>query len=354
MSCDKKDPCYRCASRGVSCTYSRREASIHSLSHRLSDGPQRSKPQNDLIGSPGPFKATLFLSLTDPYVDTMAGILAVEGAQTHTRDHIGLSSGFSDSGLMEDESLQARTPPIPDTERLIRWKSHRATYGRGDDLGNTTDVLPSWLHCRNLDSRLQSIVLELSRLGGSPGSSTEKQIFDVDHAQSIFSVDNLIEFILAYFLGLHHHFPFLHRPTFCPQEVASPLLLAIFLAGSASSAPRDHALAARQFFFVGEVYIYGCLENYLRTFSGKINKEGIEILQAALLINSIENQLNDPGIRRRVRTQGHTSLVAALRALKILSMKHDHASRSSWHSFMEREACIRFVAAICPEDNSGL
>lgn len=48
-----------------------------------------------------------------------------------------------------------------------------------------------------------------------------------------------------------------------------------------------------------------------------------------------------------------TSFVAALHALKILSMKHDHASRSSWNIFMERKACIRFVAAIFPEDNSG-
>ncbi|KAH7045217.1 hypothetical protein B0J12DRAFT_577525, partial [Macrophomina phaseolina] len=165
-------------------------------------------------------------------------------------------------------------------------------------------------------------------------------------AHFAFTPASIAEFTNSYFLAMHPHFPLLHRPTYRPSHASLPLLLAVSLAGAAASAPRDHALSARQFFGVGERYVYWCLDNLLLSgrLEGRSHDEDIELLQAALLMNATQTQIRDVTTRRRVRTQRHPVLVEALRCAGLLGARHGDASRRDWRMFVRSETRVRLAS----------
>ncbi|EKG19949.1 Transcription factor fungi [Macrophomina phaseolina MS6] len=102
-----------------------------------------------------------------------------------------------------------------------------------------------------LPARLHALIGQLSDLPHDPTTPTSPP-FNTPLAHFAFTPASIAEFTNSYFLAMHPHFPLLHRPTYRPSHASLPLLLAVSLAGAAASAPRDHALSARQFFGVGE------------------------------------------------------------------------------------------------------
>jgi hypothetical protein len=166
--------------------------------------------------------------------------------------------------------------------------------------------------------------------------------FPIDLAKTIFSTENLSYYTSAYFNYVHPHFPLIHRPTFDMQSSSLPLLLAIFLNGSALCVPQDDALSARQFFGLGEEYIFELLHRLVAD-SDQASTHDIQTVQAALLILSLQSCSNDPRVRSRILVNRHPDLVASARSLGLTGiLRSTRSEAGDWRQFIGEETRVRY------------
>lgn len=189
-------------------------------------------------------------------------------------------------------------------------------------------------------------------------------------------------FVAAYFRHTHRDLPLVHRPSFFNRRfeearsegsinagVSPPLLLAVFLAGSFYSPPRDCALAAVPAFVrVAEEYVFRALGEKLAlalaTGSGRSTASGnggsdaesqererewelYEVLQAGLLMHGILFVVNDADARRRARVVRMPVLVDAVRRLGLTAARQTQelGGTPDWGRFVREEARIRWVTS---------
>ncbi|GME62236.1 hypothetical protein BKA56DRAFT_506757 [Neofusicoccum parvum] len=196
-----------------------------------------------------------------------------------------------------------------------------------------------------LRARMQEAVVQLSKTHASMarnGASNNAE-FDWCLAESVFTVDNLRDFEWAYFHRIHRHNSVIHRPTFDCETVSLPLLLAVFLFGSVYSAPLDSALSARYFFECAEEYIYThptfrSLVDDLPAERGTVDE--IQVLQAAVTIQTLQYGVNNKTTRRRIRVERHPHLVTAVRSAGFFQAKHS-GPPTSWEEFIKTETLVR-------------
>jgi hypothetical protein len=136
--------------------------------------------------------------------------------------------------------------------------------------------------------------------------------FPIDLAHAVFTGNNIVQYVSAFFAYFHPHTPFIHRPSFNIDTVSLPLLLAISLLGSVFAAPQDDALSARYFFDLGEEYVFGLLHQ-IGTLDNYADDERIQILQASVLMHALQMDSNNDDVRLRIRTHRFPAIVAALR-----------------------------------------
>ncbi|KAH7060934.1 hypothetical protein B0J12DRAFT_349831 [Macrophomina phaseolina] len=228
-SCDRGTPCRRCYSGGLPCSYLRRDTATYSFQSII---PQAERSYGPVV-SCGRAEISFLLRLTDPSIESITEVFSVEAAQVedlHSEDFRDAEPGQEAYG--EQWPLDYSSP-IKINENLYDTESSQQKS--------------VWL-----EGRMERIITELS----TSYTREHRQNFDIESAQSLFTVKNLREFTSAYFRGSHRQMPLLHRPTFDIRRVSLPLLLAIFLAGSAYSAPMDHVISARQFLRPAEDYIH--------------------------------------------------------------------------------------------------
>jgi hypothetical protein len=125
--------------------------------------------------------------------------------------------------------------------------------------------------------------------------------FPVEVVRAVFTSNNIVQYLTAFFAYFHPHTPFIHRPSFNIETVFLPLLLAMSLLGSVFAAPQDDALSARYFFDLGEQHVFGLLHQ-MTIADSYSNDERIQLLQAAVLMHAIQMASNNDGIRLRIRT----------------------------------------------------
>ncbi|KAL1620816.1 hypothetical protein SLS56_009483 [Neofusicoccum ribis] len=198
---------------------------------------------------------------------------------------------------------------------------------------------------RGLQARMQEAVVQLSKTHASMArdGASDNAEFDWCLAESVFTVDNLRDFEWAYFHRIHRHNSVIHRPTFDCEKVSLPLLLAVFLFGSVYSAPLDSALSARYFFECAEEYIYThptfrSLVDDLPTERGTVDE--IQVLQAAVTIQTLQYGVNNKTTRRRIRVERHPHLVTAVRSAGFFQAKHG-GPPTSWEDFIRTETLVR-------------
>jgi hypothetical protein len=171
--------------------------------------------------------------------------------------------------------------------------------------------------------------------------------FDEDLAEQVFSAQNLNRCIETYFQRLHPHYCFIHRPSFNRQTAKLPILLSMFLFGSLSSGQTDSAFGARRFFDIAEEYIFS-QPSLLATHNAGVTEESLETLQAALLINIIQNGTNKVETRRRLRIYRHPQLISAIRSHGLFESESEGQSEISsddqpdWLSFIAKESQKRY------------
>lgn len=197
-----------------------------------------------------------------------------------------------------------------------------------------------------LDERMNEIVDQLVKTHVFMASRGPDQppLFDIAMAKSVFTAHNASEILLAYFHYCHGYMPFIHRPTFVVDQVSLPLLLALIMAGSFFSPPKDHALSARNFLRTAEELIFSqeSLRNYVEIPASSLTLHDIQALQAALAIIMVQGEMNDCSTRRRIRLKRFPVVVGAVRAWGLTRIRHPDAGQQ-WVDYAAEEVRIRYV-----------
>ncbi|KAH9204381.1 hypothetical protein DL95DRAFT_496564, partial [Leptodontidium sp. 2 PMI_412] len=148
------------------------------------------------------------------------------------------------------------------------------------------------------------------------------------------------------------YYPIIHRPTFNCETVSLPLLLVIFLFGSLGCAPTDFTLSARKFFDVAEEYIFDhpTMQQLHHGYTNwAVSEAQIEVLQAALIIEIVQNGTNNVETRRRLRTRRHPRYIAALKSCGLFQAAGEvleqtlESGQSKWKSFVSKEVRKRLA-----------
>ncbi|KAL0780264.1 hypothetical protein CaCOL14_004748 [Colletotrichum acutatum] len=352
QSCDTSDPCVRCVSRKLPCTYHRLEESTSVITDASSSTPSSSLATT-AVGTPDNDKdrtkitVAFLLGLTNPNSENILEFLASEAAARTEGDGI--------DPTMKDMHVPTQYPPnmLIDDDFTFLPYGFASTFAPELIDFNSLDVLSenilsntrmSFLVPESLEPRSAEIISGLQELHHTLVATNQwyDGTFDLDTANSVFSAGNLCQFAATYFRVSHLDFPIVHRPDFGSDYTTKQLLLAVGLSGSLRSPPSDDALAARGYLTLAEEYIFRCLERLMPPGSApEFTHELQETLQAALMIHSVQFFRNDVASRRKNRTQRLPQLVSAVRVIGLAQTKH--APIFQYEEFVRNESKIRLA-----------
>ena len=358
LSCDSISPCTRCLSSGASCTYQRRTYGVSrpAPSTDTSTGDLPPSEPHVVVGTPStssredvPFP--FLLAFTSPAEHESTTILVTASKTQATSNGQAISAPLEPSAL--DFSFEYYGALFWDHEN---WASEFIDHSIPSFNGNVDQHSHSFTQ-KQVDTILETRLAQMcSQLGSThahilASNPYSRVSFDKSLAEQVFTTANLETFIQAHFQHLHQYYPIIHRPTFSPETVSLPLLVAIFLLGALAAPPTDSALSARRFYDIAEEYIF---EHLAKQSSYNEHAEHVqsgydfEVLQAAHMINIVQNGTNNVITRRRLRMKRHPSYIAALRSHGLF----EHASEGSadtldtveskWHSFISKESRKRY------------
>lgn len=211
--------------------------------------------------------------------------------------------------------------------------------------------LPSPKGISSVDDRLSQMVDQLSAQHSamlSRGVSLQAT-FDEQVARATFTTRNVNNFVQAFFRFFYDEHHLFYRPSFSVHTTSFPLLLAVVLLGSMSSSQSDVSIALQQFFDVAEEYVFGRLalkSTIPCTAQEVISNDDVELYQAGILFMILLNNNSNLAVRRRIRLQRHSSLIAAVRNSGLFSYKRRDPSSAKndclWELVVEDEARIRY------------
>ncbi|KAH7069228.1 hypothetical protein BKA63DRAFT_451013 [Paraphoma chrysanthemicola] len=350
LSCDAKDPCMRCRSGGVGCTYGRLSLSTSQAIAHLENGGSSTHGNADSSdirngNRRAGISVEFLLNFTDPSGYRPSAAIAA--------DAINLNS-IEDSTGIQGPPFYLRNPPT----------SHDQSFSNTDETAFMNLFFPAPAPSDEfakaeprprrypisesegtfaLEIRAREIVSQLgarqSRMQESDGGAQAN--FDAPLADAVFTVANIQHFIWGYFHYFHDQFPILHQASFDVQTASLPLLLTVVLFGSMSYNPSDASITIQQFFDVAEAYVFDQVR-WVCTLDDDIEK-----LQAGLLFLMLQNNCNDLSVRRRVRLQRIPQLVGALRAAGVFAYRRKHYITNNdnirWQNFVYDEVRLRMA-----------
>lgn len=321
MSCDTGNPCNRCARQRRPCSYQH-------LAGNSAENPEEQDAAHRSVSQPfaGP---KFLLRFTDP--------------KNANNSEAVMEDSFAKDGLQQTGGGLAAH---------LRWEPKNLTTGFHSSEKGSLDILDFWLDVGDqyehptcgdgMDLRVEEMVSELAK---THQAMSKQEGFDWKLAANVFTVDNLQTFVGQYFRYVHPYNPVMHPSSFNYGTTQTHLLLAIFLFGSAFSAPDDSAIAATSFFDLAEEYIFGhaiftlgIRENGQGDRQKVVSRAEIDILQAAQIIHTLQGARNHCETRCRIRVLRHPQLVAAVRQYGLLRFKRDRRICNSDEYL--REECI--------------
>lgn len=347
LSCDTASPCSRCVSSKVTCTYERR--------HVDASTGESSLPAAAVVRSVGTASDSSRTKIPIQFLLAFTTPAEHEATTTLVTASRNEFTGLAMSTPMESQStfelnFEYYGAPFWDQDN---WVTEFVAPSKQDFQHNAGQNGLLSTHRRvetATENRLAQMCLELAStheflLVHNPNSPIP---FDKRLAEQVFTEKNLENSVQAYFSQLHQYYPILHPPSFDREAVSLSLLLAVFLFGSLASAPTDSTLSARKFCDIAEEYIFNH-HTIQQLYNGQADwvwsEERIEVLQAALIIEIVQNGTNNEETRRRLRLRRHPWYVALLRSCGLF---HDageaHASytgQSKRQSFIAKETRTR-------------
>lgn len=215
-----------------------------------------------------------------------------------------------------------------------------------------TQYPPEILFPSRLSNQLTEIMTELVQTSKSmpPSDTSQSETLDIMELTSLLGVSNISAFISAFFHSLHWHLPIVHFPTFDPGNVSNPLLLAIFMAGAAYTAPSDRASMSPWLLDVAEEYIFRKVSNLPATPSPRDSATllpTVQLIQSALIIEMLQFGRDDMLTRRRIRIVRNPCLVSTIRSLGMFQLRRRSTPKPcdepTWRTLVAEEICIRYA-----------
>ncbi|KAJ5586598.1 hypothetical protein N7450_006385 [Penicillium hetheringtonii] len=203
-----------------------------------------------------------------------------------------------------------------------------------------------------LSNQLTEIMADLVETSKSmsPSNPNQPETLDIMELTSLLGVSNISSFISAFFHSLHWHLPIVHFPTFDPGNVSNALLLAIFMAGAAYTAPLERASMSPWLLDVAEEYIFRKVSNLPASPPPKDPATllpTVQLIQSALIIEMLQFGRDDMQTRRRIRIVRNPCLVSTIRSLGMLQFKRRTRPRAcdepTWRIMVAEEMCIRIA-----------
>lgn len=192
-----------------------------------------------------------------------------------------------------------------------------------------------------LSSRLELLVSELRAGAGDRFTRDLEQAI----TQGFFTSDSFYGFIDVFHRRRHYQLSTIHWPTFVPEQVPLPLLLGVGLVGAiyANYGTQSSTLIfpGCGFIDLAEKYIHKRLKRVCTCSSSSPPSEILQHCQAALLVNSMQMQVNDARTCRRISDKRHPAVISILRTYGFLIAKSAGIQDTS--QLIERETWIRVI-----------
>jgi hypothetical protein len=328
VACDRAEPCGRCHSRQLTCSYWRDRQALGPASGGRTRGEIRWQSG-----------AMFLLSLTDPASTNMLESFTDEEPSDIASDNASTVT-VEDGPVPEDDIfLQSLCdfvfdpiPIVPESagHRLVapifRPEAHQALQ---------PIVEQTFRDLQNLHRSLLA------------NDVSYAELFPDANVKQALSPDSITSFATTYFKLTHHHIPIIHRLSFGTADTAPALFLGVTLSGAMRSPPRDDALCVRTLARLFEEFIFLRLETIMATYGPSAtpldSKWLLETLQAAILVHNIQFMVNDVVTRRRLRTRRLPILVSTVRRLGPFSTRRS-PDGDGIQSLYE-ESCIRYAHA---------
>lgn len=344
IACDTKHPCSRCSSSELLCTYDRLDSS-GALSEPASAIIQVREGQSK--NAEAKMALPFLLNMTDPNANSM-----VDSLQVLDNHNLDMTDPTPEPTPQPPTNNDLYPPTIfPDNlnlslfldDRFCPWLVSQSSNDLCPD--QWTDTTPSTPPTPPDEPILEEIITSLHTLHTTLATDdpSYNETFSLPLAQSVFTPANRALFVGRYFRSTHREFPLTHRPSFDITTVSPGLLLAFFLCGSVNSASVG-VPETRAFLRVAEEWVFRRLGEVMAPGGAVDGREVEEALQAALLVHCTQFALQGVETRERNRTVRLPALVAAVRRLGLLGVRHEEGE-GGWREFVERETRLRFVSS---------
>lgn len=332
VSCDSKSPCTRCASRGSFCTYDRLCTNpLHrgavSVSQHVSASTRNQKSLQFLHDCVDPFLGPVdeIIFNGQPAADSE------QPSRCEMRESTHIIAGTIDPRLL----LLASFDPQASSRYGNDATRHELNSGSERLVG--TDDSDEQLDARIilLENEIQKAIL----------TSPDDHICSfLDFSTSFFSCTNFRTCINVFFQHKNLLATIIHKPTFNPVHVDAALLLAVAVCGFAYLQYGQHDTRSRLFSLalrgVAERYVFDRLDGC----QNGTAQCGLEVCQAAYMMETLLSCVKEPEIRRHVVTKCHPILVNMLRRLGMIGVQRELAHMdNTGHEFVYRESCARLV-----------
>ncbi|CAN9289622.1 unnamed protein product [Alternaria alternata] len=352
-------PCARCRSGGAVCTYER-------VDHASSPATPRSdvdaRSSHSQAGDAGPtsngqrggISIDFLLNFTNPSGYRPSAVIAAEAAELDDVDGEARAQLDPTDQQMANDQMFFDFADVPSVFFGFPFLMERDAEYPSPMISDS--LTPELEDAYALEVRIRELIHELSAQYSSMLERNDaiQMAFDLQFAESVFTVGNVRHFVWAFFRYFHFSFPILHKPTFDLQTASLPLLLTLILFGSMSSNDSDSSIAVRRFSYIAEAYVFDKLisRQKLQTpQSAFVNNEELELIQASLLFLVFLNNVNDLATRRRIRLQRMPSVNAAVRASGLFAHRRrpfiTAQGTYDWRGFVADEMRLRVGMWTC-------
>lgn len=337
-SCNGALPCLRCSTRKLECTYSSlcRDASHREIASDTGNGLSRMAERDERMDMS-------LLEWSDPCRDPMLKMLESEPRsaieyQPQKAIMPGLPAWLE--GTI-DPALLLLDLPADDAS----WGSGEGLVENGDPVAKLS-IAAAAKRMQTLEATFRKMLVLKPYLQTGFDAACGNSFFDKSHVERVLSAGARRSSQLA---------TFIHWPTFDPEKISLPLLLAIVLVKTAYlhySGDNQASILNTLFLEMVEEYIFQQLReliDQLASHPENIKSKGpaFDACGAAEVIIAIQCTINNPRARERIATERIPYLVNILRKSEMIGTRHTTSLDAvSWGDFAHTEAQIRLVTSL--------
>ena len=337
-SCNGALPCLRCSTRKVECVYS---SLCHDGSHReiasaTGNGLKRTAERDERMDMS-------LLEWSDPCRDPMLKMLESEPqSAVEVQPQKAIMPGLPAwlEGTI-DPALLLLDLPADDAS----WGPCGGLVENGDPVAKLS-IAAAAKRIQALEVTFRKMLVLKPYLRTGFDTACGNRFFDISHVERVLFAGARQSSQLA---------TFIHWPTFDPEKVSLPLLLAVVLVKTSYlhySGDNHASILNALFLEMVEEYIFQQLREHIDQLAlcpDKIKSKGpaFDACGAAEVIIAIQCTINNPRARERIATERLPYLVNVLRKSEMIGTRHIMSLDGvSWEDFAHTEAQIRLVTSL--------